>query len=117
MKDFKFEPEDFEARFHCFPIEEFSSVCRTAADIANAILNKHLEAAPVVWFNYDETMSPYWECSSRQDKTHTHTARLVDIREIKPKVCSHTPIRDFDYDDIWRCYDCGIKLKATWQPA
>lgn len=45
-------------------------------------LEKLLSQAPMVWFNDDKTMLPYWECSSRQDKKHTHTARLVCIEPI-----------------------------------
>lgn len=49
---------------------------------ANARLNEWIAAAPVVWFNDDKTMSPYWECSSRQDKQHTHHAKLICIEPI-----------------------------------
>lgn len=53
-----------------------------ATRINAADLELVLSEAPVVWFNDDKTMSPYWECSSRQDKQHDHSARLLCIEPI-----------------------------------
>lgn len=53
------------------------------ADVVEATPLEHvLGKAPIVWFNDDKTMSPYWECSSKQDKLHTHRALLIGISPI-----------------------------------
>lgn len=49
------------------------------------------------------------------DDNPTHTARLVCIEPIAAKECiEHEP----DYEQLHAiCIKCGIKLKATWEPA
>jgi hypothetical protein len=104
-------------------------------------LAKLIEGWPVVWFNDDKTMSPYWEASSRQDKKHTHKAYLAFIEPIKREPCKHEPeeyeievnyeggcyspkLGTFEMKKIanikqlfkeYKCKHCGISLEATWK--
>lgn len=101
---FKFTPEDFEAQFHCYPIEKFSLVCQAAADLANAKLAKHLEGLPVVYGEHRQDISGF---STVTRDGATHTARLWDITPIQPEKVDSTT--KFLHDWIACCEAWGPK--------
>jgi len=47
-----------------------------------------------------------------------HTARLIDIREIKKDCAKHEPKNFEEYTINWKiiCKHCGVELQATWKP-
>lgn len=55
----------------------------------------------------------------------THQALLINIEELPNKECEHRPASEWTTtaglmnEQIYaaRCKSCGIKLKATWEPA
>lgn len=101
-----FTPEDFED----WNTREISEQISQAT---NAKLEKAL--GPVVCYNISETTSPVFEVSKRQDKLHTHKARLFDIQEIVKEPCNHTPYRLAQPKEEWRCGTCGVTLVARWE--
>jgi len=61
-----------------------------------------------------------WEVADRYTN-NTHTARLVNIEPLAPKVCEHdvickvaTSASDPKPWTAFECRKCGAKLKATW---
>lgn len=134
VKDF-FKLEDFKnvinhnLTLSKDPAGMYASMANVIA-VTNEKLQKLIESWPVVWFNDDKTMSPYWEASSRQDKSHTHKARLAFIEEIKKECVKHIPkiqskqVASPMSDDPYAaalvlgcsivCLNCGVELQATW---
>lgn len=113
MKKLVFEIEDFD--WSCM---SSAQACAKAAQAKFDVWFKdNIESAPVVWFNDDKTMSPFWEASSKQDELHTHSARLVMIEEIK-KECKH-PQNEFiifpSSAGKARCGVCGVNFVAEWK--
>lgn len=104
-----------------FSASDFSVVFNSddAARIANEKLSKLL--GPEV-FGIQEPDKSYRLFSEFKADDDTHTARLFNVQEIKPKVdnCEHEPMQEIRLDDKggfegrWVCDKCGVKLKATW---
>lgn len=89
-----------------------------AARVANAKLLKLFEGAKVVVCD-DMT---YWG-SNIGHPNPTHTAILVCIEELPKAECKHEPdYTQFAIDEKYntgkqmKCKNCGINLKATWEP-
>lgn len=102
----KFEPSDFSG----------SGDYASCALAANAKLREWLASAPVVYGNgtqFDISKEP-----SQLEIANgvTHSARLVDIQELKKEPCNHEPT--FVYETgayTGTCRYCGAKLKAEWR--
>lgn len=78
---------------------------------------ENIESAPVVQGWYPGTYpNGTWTSSEVIHKTSTHTARLIDIQEIKKECVRHEPINYMtDYKgDHYICKHCGVELIATW---
>lgn len=93
------------------------------AKIANGKHQKWLDQQPVV-YGHHMTSTNQWiygtELNPPDAETpDTHSARLVDIQEIKPKECDHiaegyrVDMRGFMES---KCSKCGVNLKAKWEP-
>lgn len=108
MSKLIFRPEDFKPIVNAYT---------GAANLAQEIFDKWLSEQPVVY--KCESNPGWWHGPSPTPSTHT--ARLVDIQEIKQKECNHAP------SDLWRvesgipartfssqCKHCGAELTATW---
>lgn len=117
MKNF-FKPEDFVT---C------GRIYQDCADVANEKLNALIESAPLVQGWYPGTYpNGTWTSSEVIHNTSTHTARLVDIQEIK-KECKHEPMRTVSftmsvdqpgneyYKHATKCQHCGVELIAEWK--
>ena len=126
-----FNPEDFKQPNFLteFIFNGSPSIEKTrAAEIANKILNDYIETLPKVCGNTTErgyawlTSSPVCE---------SHTARLICIEEIKPKICEHKMfrVREISCAEVdkatgqitgtspyneYICLDCNKILKPNW---
>lgn len=102
-----FKPEDFnDQRFF------FGALGAQIAERANAVLAER--GVRVYGVEYDET-GIYRRHTRPQD---THQALLVAIEELPKKECEHngyavTGLLNTDF----KCQNCGIKLRAKWEPA
>ena len=105
-----FVPEDFSGI-------EFSKEAMCAK--VNRILKERLldKAVRVTGvYENNKVMVPFGQVNGADD---THTALLIQIQELKPKVCEkHEPISE-DWtvrDRVWsgNCEHCGVKIKAVW---
>lgn len=78
----------------------------SAAEMAQQKFDSWLESQPTVWACEGQAQNTlHWA----QPVDATHSARLVDIQELKPKVCErHEP------NNLFECLHCGAKLKPTW---
>jgi hypothetical protein len=78
-----------------------------------------LAKAPVVVGYIDGNDTHWWNNSEREDKTHT--ARLICVEEIKPKVCEHKAVlveRGSGNlgSGTFTCCKCSLKLQPTgWE--
>lgn len=115
MNKLIFKPEDF----NFLRIRMNDSYEHEAARRANEALERMLSECTVVyagaakdraWFDY------------RTEKEDTHKAIIVNIEEIKPKVCEHEPKfiegTGFGAKIVLyanECAKCGKKLEATWE--
>jgi hypothetical protein len=103
-----FKPEDFNQ------ISPYTDCKDKIAFIANRILTEHLETLPLVY-----TDTEYIWCDYKVSNTKRF-ARLIDIQELKPKVCEHEPnnyhpyAANFGIKKDNKCKYCGIELQATW---
>jgi len=110
----KFKPEDFGGNTS-FINPQF------AADLAQDIFDKWLSEQRLCYT--DDKLSDgkfgWWHGIKSQS---IYQARLVDIQEIKPKVCEHEPTRYYMKEgnvevSVYSadCRICGAKLQATWR--
>lgn len=107
MSRLKFTPVDFLV-CDIHP-RDGEYVCNRAQEI----FDKWPESQPVVYGSPIEAGSIRCWSDNLDEEGDTHTARLVDIQEIKPKKCEHTPYnRPFIG---WVCATCEKKLKATFE--
>lgn len=116
MKKLEFEPKDFFSVInHGFTVGK-NDPCGQYASISNVLtvvrwkfeewFKTNIESAPVVYSN-EGTLTDYW--GQTKHKFNTHTARLIDIQEIKPKCEKH--IAKFDrQQNIYFCDSCGREL-------
>lgn len=129
MKKLEFKFEDFfNVINHSLDYGHENDPCGRYASIAN-VLNvankkfdewfKQIEDAPVVYgicedLNIPRLASLEW--AFLQSPKDTHTARLIDIQEIKKK-CEHkNKIYGHKYCAPWaKCNDCGVELVADWR--
>lgn len=80
----KYEPEEFSS---FVPLNKFhKKSCVAISDYCNAKLQTWLDAAPVVYYElqadeicFSSHIRPEYEFKGRS----THTARLVDVKELK----------------------------------
>jgi hypothetical protein len=120
MNKLKFTPNDFPG--------EMVYCAQQASDLANKALERMLSECPVVYGqvkNIDGNLTDkqYWCATQIGNNGETHTARLVNIEELKPKVCEqHTPLyiegSGFGSSIVLKnnvCSKCGKKLEATWK--
>lgn len=111
MSRLEFKPEDF-----LLYDQELLTPKRIAIR-AQGVFEQWLEKQPVVYFS---EQFPHILNRNKPPLEHydTHTARLVDIQEIK-KECEHKRIAhwNFDFKTEVTCLDCNKKLKAKWEPA
>lgn len=115
----KFTPDMFHGLNHSLD-EEF------AANIANDKLDEWLKSAVKV---YGRHKGDWLFSESLIGQDDTHTALLIDIKEIEKHKCEHEKIVihvdghitsglvSSDFLTKWHCYHCGAKLKATWSEA
>lgn len=91
MRDWQnfFKAEDF-AVVWCEPEHSHKTMdvefALSVAERANQLLREELEKAPVVYFDDQETanLDGYFEGNFQEPKEfHTHTAKLIDVREIE----------------------------------
>lgn len=118
---FRFKPEDFEDR----PMVEMTPDGEVIANIANAILGKHIATLPEVFLR--KGTFGEWFDEAYVNYTKTHRARLWGVEEIKQKdehVCEHRTAtlrsRHIGSCEIWagdilNCEDCGKRLVAEWR--
>ncbi len=113
-----FKSEDFDC-YASYPPQMDSRAAM--ASIANAKLNKLIEAAPVVYGSL-----PFWGPVQRD--TDSHRAYLMFIEELVKESCKHEPTNSgggsgtYDSGLItqiipskYECKHCGVELKATWE--
>lgn len=80
---------------------------------------KQIENAPVVYGVFKGGVftvpDPRLGLRSGTSSPETHTARLVDIQEIKKEPCKHEP--DWEEEGVGRpyCKHCGCELVADWR--
>ena len=101
----KFEPSDFNYEAHLSNLY--------AAETANAKLEEWKREATVAYANLN--FPP--DIPRNAD---THRALLIDIEELSKEPCKHEPLEKPTIErmqGIVRCKHCGVKLKATWEPA
>jgi hypothetical protein len=121
-QEWQFTPEDFETQTQPF---NDRWVRGEAAILANAKLADWLNKAPKVYgLPYDGEEKPvHWDGLRRINDTHT--ARLVDIKELPKEPCKHEP-KDLIYKAVdgrvvaileSPCRHCGKKLKVVWDEA
>lgn len=130
MDKLKFKEEDFYSRnfFQHFAGSEISGkliYVRDAAQYAQELFDKWLESQTKV---YSKQNKDFWhpEQINPLGRFDTHTARLVDIQEIKKEKCEHEPFVNNDpgrygvfinYGPNMSCHKCGVRLKATFTEA
>ena len=101
-----FKPEDFVS---------WQDPTTTAA-VANAKLQKLIEAAPVVYgYGVTPMASSLWNMNN-SDQRATHYAKLMFIKPIEFKEpCKHEPNLLSQKIGGWFCKHCNIEIKATWE--
>lgn len=128
MKKLEFSLTDFNKLALCYDVNQ------VAADIAQAKFDewfKQIENAPVVYGICEDLNIPRLaglEWAFLQSPKDTHTARLVDIQEIKKKCEKHeasysetrTSMSVDEYDNKYShvrsvCINCGCELVAEWR--
>lgn len=121
MSRLKFEPSDFAT-------DKLMDKCRYNEAIAYAAQKKFdawLDKQPVVYGQKNKYDVFEWgQYNDEQLKiegsglTDTHSARLVDIQELKKESCAHQPNNIILWESGFPsvdCLKCGVKLKARWE--
>ena len=107
----EFKPEDFDDAFQQMPWGRREAF----ANMVNAKLRAWRDGLPKVHSN-EGCPDKFW--GSTLEIKDTHTARIFDIEEIKPKECEHKEISLlFNQPEIeYYCAnpDCGKRLKPNW---
>lgn len=75
---------------------------------------KQIENAPVVYGSIEgsKVVQLFGQLPGCND---THTARLIDIQEIKKEPCKHKPAHYENDDEHINCKYCGVELIADWR--
>jgi len=118
MKKLEFNPSDFDHMgdtLNCTCNLDYEQ--NFAAGVAQAKFDewfKQIENAPLVYI--EKGLHGDRVTFESPGEYSTHTARLVDIQEIKKK-CEHkNKIYGHKYCAPWaKCNDCGVELVADWR--
>jgi hypothetical protein len=112
-----FEPSDFESK-HEIKNRIFTF---TAADIANAKIEKLMADWPVVYFSSENALGEIKGSAAlligKKEAGDTHQARLAFIEPIK-RECKHEPVVIYEGEIPWakqKCKHCGVELEAEWK--
>lgn len=108
MSKFRFKPEDFTPIFGPQPQTKVN-----VANIANEILNKHLETLTRVYAQKDVVAA--WAPWHREHQTHT--ALIFDVTEIEKKGCDHSVVINLDISNKYVCTKCHKNLIARFEEA
>lgn len=85
------------------------------AEIANRILQEYVEKNGVKVLAYKDFHG--WWANQLSSPIETHSAILIQIEPIKKK-CEHRVDFVGNHEaEIYKCYKCGVKLKAEWKEA
>lgn len=112
MKKLEFEPDYFEMQK--FSTKQIAAFAQTKFD---DWFKANIESAPLVHGFYDCRGAVF---SETKFNTHqTHTARLIDIQEIKRECVRHEPEHIFIGPETgkWstKCKHCHVELIADWR--
>ena len=114
MKKLIFETSDFEQTYGHYQKELHEAYCRIAQAKHDAFMKELIDGATKVYCaKPDKENSHLWSHHKTQDYD-THTALLIDVKEIEKKPCEHEPNLLNQKIGGWFCKHCGVELVASW---
>ena len=111
MKKLVFNSEDF--------FNEISElqIALTAQAKFDEWYRENIESAPLVYGRHPAPQEYIGNWANRETDCDTHTARLIDIQEIKKECANHEPMsfEAYTIDGKYICRHCSVELILEWR--